>query len=94
MQAYELGGDFAVHTWSHPYMTSLTNDEILEQFGWTFQIIYDLTGRVPKFWRPPYGDVDNRVRAIASQVFGLTTIIWNHEYVAHHLHMLLTENVS
>ena len=37
------------------------------------QIIHDLTeGRVPKFWRPPTGDMDNRVRAIAREVFGLT----------------------
>jgi hypothetical protein len=42
------------------------------------QIIYDLTGgRLPAFWRPPFGDVDNRVRAIAEQVFGLKTVLWN-----------------
>lgn len=39
------------------------------QLGWTAQLIYNSTGgRVPKFWRPPYGDVDNRVRAIATEV--------------------------
>ena len=25
-------------------------------------------GRLPKFWRPPYGDTDVRVSAIARQV--------------------------
>jgi peptidoglycan/xylan/chitin deacetylase (PgdA/CDA1 family) len=29
------------------------------------QIIADLTGKVPRFFRPPYGNIDNRVRAIA-----------------------------
>jgi chitin deacetylase len=82
IQAYEYGGDFALHTWSHPYMTSLTNEEVLAEFGWNFQIIYDLIQRVPKFWRPPYGDTDARVRAIATQVFGLTGVMWNQEYVA------------
>lgn len=44
------------------------------------QIIHDSTGgRVPRYWRPPYGDADNRVRAIAKQVFGLTTVIWNQD---------------
>lgn len=43
------------------------------------QIIFDNTGRLPAFWRPPYGDVDNRVRAIAKQVFGLQTVIWNYD---------------
>ena len=30
-------------------------------------------------WRPPYGDVDNRVRAIAKQVFGLETVVWDQD---------------
>lgn len=42
------------------------------------QIIADLNGgRIPKYWRPPYGDVDNRVRAIAKGVFGLETVPWD-----------------
>ena len=41
------------------------------------QIIYDLTGSVPMYWRPPEGDVDARVRAIATQVLGLQTVMWN-----------------
>lgn len=36
---------------------------------------------IPKYWRPPYGDVDNRVRAVAKEVFGLTTVVWNQEFV-------------
>jgi hypothetical protein len=42
------------------------------------QIISDLNGgRLPKYWRPPFGDVDNRVRAIAKNVFGLETVPWD-----------------
>ncbi len=41
------------------------------------QIIYDLTGSVPMYWRPPEGDVDARVRAIATEVLGLQTVMWN-----------------
>ncbi|GLB33810.1 putative polysaccharide deacetylase [Lyophyllum shimeji] len=72
------GHDIAVHTWTHPYMTTLSNLEILGQLGWTTEIIRNSTGgRVPKYWRPPFGDSDARVRAIAQEVFGLTTVIWN-----------------
>jgi chitin deacetylase len=39
----------------------------------------------PHVYRPPYGDVDNRVRAIASQVFGLTTVLWNYDSNDWHL---------
>lgn len=76
----ELEGDIAVHTWTHPYMTTLTNEQLLGEFGWTMEIIHNSTGgRLPKFWRPPYGDSDKRVSAIAKEVFGLTTVLWNQE---------------
>ncbi|ORX40039.1 hypothetical protein BD324DRAFT_616024 [Kockovaella imperatae] len=78
--AFNMGGHIAVHTWTHLYMTTLSNEALLAEFGWTMQIISDLTGgRIPMYWRPPYGDVDNRVRAIASGVFGLKTVPWNQD---------------
>ncbi|KAI5476457.1 chitin deacetylase, carbohydrate esterase family 4 protein [Pseudohyphozyma bogoriensis] len=78
-QAVTTGGHIAVHTWSHPYMTTMTDMQILGELGWTAQIIYDQSGHVPAFWRPPYGDIDNRVRAIAREVFGLYNVIWNQD---------------
>ncbi|KAK4684056.1 chitin deacetylase, partial [Tremellales sp. Uapishka_1] len=78
--AIAAGGHIAVHTWTHPYMTTLSNEDILGELGWTMQIISDLNGgRLPAYWRPPYGDVDNRVRAIAKGVFGLETVVWNQD---------------
>lgn len=75
-----LDDDIAVHTWTHPHMTTLSNEQVVGELGYTIQIIRDLTGgRLPRYWRPPYGDSDNRVRAIAEAVFGLETVIWNHE---------------
>lgn len=63
-------------------MTSLSDLEVVAELGWCMQIIHDIAGgRVPRYWRPPFGDCDNRVRAIAQHVFGLQTVIWNLEYV-------------
>ncbi|KAI0677523.1 hypothetical protein C8Q78DRAFT_94630 [Trametes maxima] len=76
----DLQSDIAVHTWTHPYMTTLSNVDVVGELGWTMEIIHNSTGgRLPKYWRPPYGDSDNRVRAIAKEVFGLTTVIWNQD---------------
>lgn len=62
-------------------MTSLSNADVVAQLGWTLQVIYNSTGgRLARYWRPPYGDTDARVSAIAREVFGLTTVIWNNEY--------------
>ncbi|KAG6887692.1 hypothetical protein C0995_013434 [Termitomyces sp. Mi166 len=73
LDIFDAGHDIAVHTWTHPYMTTLTNLEIVAQLGWTSELIRNSTGgRVPRYWRPPYGDSDMRV-------FGLETVIWNHD---------------
>ena len=61
-------------------MTSLSNEDVIAQLGWTMEIIHNSTGgRVPRFWRPPFGDSDARVSALAREVLGLQTVIWNQE---------------
>ncbi|KAJ7258167.1 carbohydrate esterase family 4 protein [Mycena rebaudengoi] len=77
---WDAGEDIAVHTWGHPHMTTQSNLQVVAELGWTMALIHDSTGgRVPRFWRPPYGDSDRRVTAIAKEVFGLTTVIWNQD---------------
>ncbi|GAA99289.1 carbohydrate esterase family 4 protein [Mixia osmundae IAM 14324] len=65
----------SVHTWSHPPLTTLSNEGIVAELGWSRQAIKEITGVSPNTMRPPYGDIDDRVRAIASQM-GMTPIIW------------------
>jgi peptidoglycan/xylan/chitin deacetylase (PgdA/CDA1 family) len=67
---------FLKSTWSHPKMTSLSNHEVVAQLYWSIRAIKEAAGVTTRCWRPPYGDVDDRVRAIAHQM-GLSTIIWN-----------------
>jgi len=77
----ELRDDIAVHTYTHPYLTTLSTKQIFAELAFTMKIIHDSTGgRLPRFWRPPYGDTDKRVHAIA-KILGLEAIIWNHEWV-------------
>ena len=57
LQAFGNGDDIAVHTWSHPFITTKTNAEVVSELGWTIQIISDLSGgRIPRYWRAPNGD--------------------------------------
>ncbi|KAK7044325.1 carbohydrate esterase family 4 protein [Favolaschia claudopus] len=80
LKIFELGDGICVHTWTHPYMTTLSNEQVVAELGWTMQIIHNSTGgRVPKFWRVIRTDSDKRVTAIAKEVFGMTTIIWNQD---------------
>lgn len=72
---YMAGHQLAVHTWSHFPLTTLTNEQIVAEFGWSKKAIHDVTGVTPAYMRPPYGDIDDRVRYIALQM-GLTPVIW------------------
>ncbi|PVG00996.1 putative chitin deacetylase [Serendipita vermifera] len=72
---YMQGHQLSVHTWSHPALTTLTNEQIVAELGWTAKIIKDVTGVTPNTFRPPYGDIDDRVRAIG-QAMGFTAVIW------------------
>ncbi|KAG0222348.1 chitin deacetylase [Mortierella sp. GBA43] len=74
-RAYQEGHQIAIHTWSHHAMTSLTNEQVVAELKWTEKAIFDTIGVTPLYWRPPFGDVDNRVRAIAKQL-GYKTSIW------------------
>ncbi|KAG1146094.1 hypothetical protein G6F37_002215 [Rhizopus arrhizus] len=75
-RGFNDGHYICVHTWSHPAMTTKTNDEIVAEFYWTLKAIKETTGVTPKCWRPPQGDVDDRVRSIAWQM-GMHTVLWD-----------------
>ncbi|SAM07724.1 hypothetical protein [Absidia glauca] len=72
------GHTICVHTWSHPAMTTQSNVQVVAELYWALHAIKEVTGITPKCWRPPYGDVDDRVRAIANQM-GMTTVIWDED---------------
>lgn len=72
---YMAGNQISVHTWAHPYLTTKTNEEIVAELGWTKEAMKQILGVTPTTMRPPYGDIDDRVRAI-SLAMGLTPIIW------------------
>lgn len=73
--AYLSGNQLSVHTWSHTALTTLSTEQIIAELGWTMKAIKDVVGVTPNTMRPPYGDLDDRVRAIC-RAMGLTPIIW------------------
>lgn len=76
LSEYIAGHQLSIHTWSHPALTTLTNEQIVAELGWTAKVVRDVTGVTPNTFRPPYGDIDDRVRAIAAQM-GLTPVLWS-----------------
>ncbi|KAG0738656.1 hypothetical protein G6F59_006647 [Rhizopus arrhizus] len=64
------------HTWSHKMMTTLNNQEVLAELYYTAKAIKYVTGVTPLYWRPALGDLDDRVRWIATQL-NMTAMLWN-----------------
>ncbi|KAI9240280.1 MAG: hypothetical protein BYD32DRAFT_391966, partial [Podila humilis] len=78
-ETIDRGHHLASHTWSHSGLTTLTNEEIVAELMWTQKYIFDHTGYKVKYFRPPYGDIDNRVRGIAREL-GFRTVIWSNDW--------------
>ncbi|KAI0315024.1 hypothetical protein OF83DRAFT_1201766 [Amylostereum chailletii] len=75
IEEYMQGHEIGVHTWSHSPLTSLTNEQIVAELGWTREAIRRVIGVSPLTMRPPYGDLDDRVRAI-SLAMGMIPVGW------------------
>ncbi|KAJ7162769.1 carbohydrate esterase family 4 protein [Mycena crocata] len=72
------GHEICVHTWSHGPMTTFSNEGAFAELWYTQQVIKAVTGYTPKCWRPPTGDVDDRIRYIATQL-GMDTVLWKYD---------------
>ncbi len=66
---FEIGN----HGFYHPHMIEKPDDRLFREFKRTQSVIRKVTGRTPRYFRPPYGEVDERVAKIASEA-GLTTV--------------------
>ena len=66
---FEIGN----HTFRHPHLTRADDAHVREELQTTQDLLRTLTGRTPTAWRPPFGEVDERVATIAAGL-GLTTI--------------------
>ncbi|KAH7927343.1 hypothetical protein BV22DRAFT_1031952, partial [Leucogyrophana mollusca] len=75
VEEYMAGHEIAVHTWSHRPLTSLTTEQVVAELGWSRKSIKEVLGVTPTLMRPPFGDIDDRVRAI-SLAMGMVPVIW------------------
>ncbi len=53
-RAVKLGCEIENHSKSHPAMPEMTSEQIAEEIKYTSDKIEAVTGRKPKFFRPPY----------------------------------------
>ena len=65
--------EIAAHSYYHPHLREKSDDRVLREMKRTQSIIRKATGRTPRYFRPPFGEVDERVAKLALKA-GLTTI--------------------
>jgi peptidoglycan/xylan/chitin deacetylase (PgdA/CDA1 family) len=63
------------HTYSHLWLPSRNDDDIIQELKAAQQVIEGATGQTPTMFRPPYGRTDDRVLHLAYQ-FGLAQVMW------------------
>lgn len=65
--------EIANHSFYHPHMTEKADERVKRELVRTQAIIEKVTGKRPRYFRPPYGEVDERVARLAAAE-GLVTI--------------------
>ena len=64
------------HSYTHPHLTRLSQAQIDSEISRTQQGIAGAGGGTPRLFRPPYGETNATVRAVAAK-YGLTQVIWD-----------------
>jgi peptidoglycan/xylan/chitin deacetylase (PgdA/CDA1 family) len=65
--------EIANHSFYHPHMMEKTDERVKRELVRTQAIIEKTAGKRPRYFRPPYGEVDERVAKLAAEE-GLVTI--------------------
>lgn len=60
-RAYNMGCEIHNHSRTHGYLNTMTAEEIIEEFTYTDDKIFEITGERSKFFRPPYIAVSDRM---------------------------------
>ena len=70
------GSEIATHTWSHQKLTSLGAESMERQIVRPIEAVHEIVDVPVRFIRPPYGDVDSNVRAVARKL-GMPIVLWS-----------------
>jgi len=75
-RVYNEGHEICSHSWSHPHLMSLSDNDIIAEIVQTARTLESIIGVRPKYFRPPYGEFDERVLGII-EAYGHTPLTWN-----------------
>ena len=75
-QLSDAGHQVMNHSNTHPYMTKLTTEQMIDELKSCNEKICKITNKTPTLFRPPYGDYDNATIETVEKL-GMYTVQWD-----------------
>lgn len=72
-EMYEKGHQLGNHSYSHRQMTKMSEEEVLNEFDKTNELIEQITGIIPEVFRPPFGSLNDSVESRIDMV----EVLWD-----------------
>jgi peptidoglycan/xylan/chitin deacetylase (PgdA/CDA1 family) len=69
------GHEVANHSFHHPHLTQQSEAQMRDEVAQTQNVIAEVTGRTPRYFRPPYGQYSPTLMQVVHSL-GLSTVFW------------------
>jgi len=73
----EAGHEVANHTYTHPSLNRLSDERVIEELAKCQQMIQEITGVTPMWFRPPYGAFQNKRQGAMARGEHLGVAYWS-----------------
>ena len=77
VRASKEGHEIGNHTFTHPDISTLSNEQLKTEIKNCEDIIIEKTGKKPVLFRPPFGNYNERCLKELSQDLGYTVVLWS-----------------
>ena len=74
-RAAKIGNEIAGHSWTHPNLARLSDQQIAEQIRSTSTAIESVVGFFPHIYRPPFGSINHNVQRVSGEL-GYSIVNW------------------
>lgn len=75
-QIFQEGHLIANHSYNHRHLLQCDDNTVIQELRDTNDVIENITGQTSSYFRPPYGETDDRVNNLAGSL-GLNSIMWS-----------------
>ncbi len=71
------GHEIASHSWNHPHLNKMSQEQVISQMDRTAAAIREATGSEPALMRPPYGATNRTLGGMLMARYGTPSVLWD-----------------